>query len=57
MPATRARYSTDLSNAEWCILEPLLPEEGPGGRHRLYPMREIINAIQWSSYQRDANAL
>jgi putative transposase len=47
MPATRRRYSTDLSDAEWQILEPLLPDERPGGRHRLYPMREIINAIQY----------
>jgi transposase len=47
MPATRPRYSTDLSDAEWRILEPLLPDERPGGRHRLYPMREIINAIQF----------
>lgn len=47
MPATRPRYSTDLSDAEWQILEPLLPEERPGGRHRLYPMREIIDAIQY----------
>jgi transposase len=47
MPATRARYSTDLSDAEWRILQPLLPDERPGGRHRLYPMREIIDAIQY----------
>jgi transposase len=47
MSATRTRYSTDLSDAEWQILEPLLPEERPGGRHRLYAMREIINAIQY----------
>jgi len=47
MPANRKRYSTDLSDAEWRILEPLLPGEKPGGRRRLYPMREIINAIQY----------
>lgn len=47
MTVTRARYSTDLSDAEWLILEPLLPEQRPGGRHRLYAMREIINAIQY----------
>jgi len=43
----RRPYSTDLSNAEWQILEPLLPPEKLGGRHRKYPMREIINAIQY----------
>jgi putative transposase len=47
MSATRPRYSTDLSDAEWQTLEPLLPEQRPGGRHRLYPMREIINPIQY----------
>ncbi|MFP5264086.1 MAG: IS5 family transposase [Blastocatellia bacterium] len=47
MSATRPPYSTDPSDAEWRILEPLLPEQRPGGRRRLYPMREIINAIQY----------
>jgi putative transposase len=47
MYSNRRAYSTDLSNAEWQILEPLLPPERPGGRHRKYPMREIINAIQY----------
>jgi transposase len=40
-------YSTDLSDAEWQILVPLLPPAKPGGRHRKYQMREIINAIQY----------
>jgi transposase len=45
---TRRRpYPSDLSNAEWQILEPLLPSEKPGGRHRGYALREIINAIQY----------
>jgi transposase len=43
----RRSYSTDLSDAEWQILEPLLPPEKPGGRPRRYPMREIIHAIQY----------
>jgi transposase len=43
----RGAYLTDLSNTEWQILEPLLPAEKPGGRHRKYPIREIINAIQY----------
>ena len=46
VPCDRRPYSTDLSNTEWQILAPLLPSEKPGGRHRKYPMREIINAIQ-----------
>ncbi len=43
----RRPYPSDLSNAEWQILEPLLPAEKPGGRHRGYALREIINAIQY----------
>ena len=47
MSVSRRSYSTDLTDAEWQILEPLLPAEKPGGRHRLYPMREIINALRY----------
>lgn len=47
MSITRCSYSTDLTDAEWQILEPLLPAEKLGGRHRLYPMREIINALRY----------
>ncbi len=47
MPATRRSYSTDLTAAEWQILEPLLPSEKSGGRHRLYELREIINALRY----------
>ncbi len=43
----RRSYSSDLNDREWQILEPLLPAEKPGGRYRAYPMREIINAIQY----------
>lgn len=42
---TRQPYPTDLSEAEWSILEPLVPAAKPGGRPEEYPKREIINAI------------
>jgi transposase len=38
--------SWDLSDTEWKILEPLLPAEKPGGRHRGYAMREIDMLIE-----------
>ena len=51
-PTTRAqhmraglRYGSDLTDAEWAILEPLLPPPATCGRRRAWPMREIINAI------------
>ena len=47
MSTKQRAYSSDLSDAEWQILEPLLPAEKPGGRHRKYPLREIINALQY----------
>jgi len=47
MSVSRRSYATDLTDAEWQILEPLLPAEKSGGRHRLYPMREIINALRY----------
>ena len=47
MPSYRQAYSTDLSDAEWQILEPLLPPAKAGGRHRKYQMPEVINAIQY----------
>jgi transposase len=39
------RYPSDLTDAEWAILEPLLPSPSKTGRKRGWPMREIINAI------------
>jgi transposase len=47
MTIDRRPYPSDLSNTEWKILEPLLPTEKPGGRHRGYSVREIINALQY----------
>ncbi len=45
MSARRLTYTTDLTDEEWQILEPLLPLGKAGGRPRTYPMREVIN--QW----------
>ena len=39
------RYPSDLTDAEWQILEPLLPPPAVTGRHRSCPRRELINAI------------
>lgn len=41
----RKPYSSDLTDAEWSILEPLLPPAKPGGHRRTTNMREILNAI------------
>lgn len=39
------RYQTDLTDAEWQIIEPFLPPAKATGRPRAWPMREILNAI------------
>ena len=51
-PATRkkynriaARYQTDVTDAEWRIIEPLFPAPKQRGRPRGWPLREIVNAI------------
>jgi putative transposase len=42
---TELRYASDLIDAEWALLEPLLPQPCDQGRLRSWPMREIVNAI------------
>jgi transposase len=39
------RYESDLTDAEWRLLEPLLPPPAWRGRRRAWPMREVVNAI------------
>ncbi len=46
--ASGRRYPSDLTDRQWAIVEPLLPETepaAPGGRPPLYSKREIVNAI------------
>lgn len=42
---TRKRYNSDLNDAEWAILAPLIPPAKRGGRPRSADMREVMNAI------------
>jgi transposase len=39
------RFASDLSDAEWAVLQPLLPAASAVGRPPLWPMRDIVNAI------------
>lgn len=41
----REPYVTDLSDAQWELLEPLIPAARPGGRPRETDMREVINTL------------
>lgn len=42
---SRQAYKTDLSDAEWMILEPMIPAPLGGGRPAKWNRREIVNAI------------
>ena len=39
------RYPSDMTDAEWAMLEPLIPAAKHGGRPRKTDMRAAINAI------------
>ncbi len=39
------RYPSDLTDAQWTLLEPLIPSAKPGGRPRKTNMRSVINAL------------
>jgi len=41
----RRAYPTDLTDAQWAILEPYVPPPKPGGRPAKHARREIVNAM------------
>ena len=41
----RTPYPSDLADAQWERIAPLIPKPKPGGRPRTVTMREILNAI------------
>jgi Putative transposase of IS4/5 family (DUF4096) len=41
----RRAYQTDLSDAEWALVEPYLPAPRAPGRPRIHPLREILDAV------------
>ena len=43
--AGRRRYPTDLSDAEWELVRPLVPAVKPGGRPAVHQRREIVDAL------------
>ena len=42
---SRRAYPTDLTDAQWIILEPLVPPPKPGGRPPSHLRRELLNAM------------
>jgi len=55
------RYPSDLTEAEWALLAPLIPPAKHGGRRRSVDLREVLNAIfyvlatgcQWKALPKD----
>lgn len=39
------RYPSDLTNAEWALVEPLIPPAKRGGRRREVEVREVLNGL------------
>src|SRR5215210_7407527 len=46
----RRAYQTDLSDAEWAYIEPHLPVPKAPGRPRVHPVRQILDAVFYTSY-------
>jgi putative transposase len=42
---SRKPYPSDLTDAQWQLLQPLLPAAKPGGRPRQTDVREVLNAL------------
>jgi putative transposase len=42
---TRKHYLTDLTDAQWAVIEPLIPAKTGPGKPRTVVVREILNAL------------
>lgn len=45
MARRKRRYPSDTSDAQWALIEPLLPAAGAGGRPEKHPRRDVVDAI------------
>jgi transposase len=43
--STATEYPARLTDAEWAVLEPLVPAHKPGGRPPKYTRRDLVDAI------------
>ena len=43
----RKAYPSDLTDAQWRLIERRIPPAEPGGRHRSVDMREVVNGIMY----------
>jgi putative transposase len=45
----RKPYRTDLTDAQWKLIKPLIPPAKPGGRPREVDMREVLNTLLYQA--------
>ena len=58
---SKLRYPSDLTDAEWALVEPLIPPAKRGGNKRTVDMRAVVNGLmyilgtgcQWAAIPRD----
>jgi transposase len=43
----KLRYPSDLTDAEWLLIEPLIPPAKRGGRKREVVVREVVNGLMY----------
>jgi transposase len=43
----RLRYESDLTDAEWAEVEPLIPPAKPGGNKRTVDIRQVVNGVMY----------
>ncbi|WP_152981944.1 IS5 family transposase [Prosthecomicrobium hirschii] len=44
---SKLRYPSDLTDAEWALVEPLIPRAKPGGNKRRVNEREVVNGLMY----------
>ena len=58
---SKLRYPSDLTDAEWALVAPLIPPAKPGGNKRTVDIREVVNGLmyvlgtgcQWGAIPKD----
>lgn len=44
---SKLRYPSDLTDAEWALIEPLIPAARRGGNKRTVDVREVVNGLMY----------
>ena len=58
---SKLRYPSDLTDAEWALIEPLIPAAKPGGNKRTIDERAVVDGVmyilstgcQWAALPKD----